>query len=321
MHTDPIGVAGVGFMGRGIAACLLAHGFRVVGYTVGRDTHEVARDYIGKAIAELIERANFPASLAKTWPERYIPAPSLSDFAPCAFVIESVLEDFAIKQQVFDQIEAVVGDDVPIASNTSAIPITSLQQPRRHPGRFLGMHWCQPAYATRFLELIRGEHTNDAAIRIATSLAERIGKESCLVQKDVPGFIANRMAYAMYREALHLLETGVADAETIDRAFRNVCGLWATLCGPFRWIDITGGPALYAKAMKGVLPTLSNASELPKMLEQMWQNADRGTINGRGFYSYAPEDAQRWESLLHRHAWAVRELQEDYYPLPEHDVH
>jgi 3-hydroxybutyryl-CoA dehydrogenase len=129
------------------------------------------------------------------------------------------------------------------------------------------------------------------------------------------------MAYAMYREALHLLETGVADAETIDRAFRNVCGLWSTLCGPFRWIDITGGPALYAKAMKGVLPTLSNASELPKMLEQMWQNGDRGTINGRGFYSYAPEDAQRWESLLHRHAWAVRDLQEDYYPLPEHDVH
>jgi 3-hydroxyacyl-CoA dehydrogenase len=65
-----------------------------------------------------------------------------------------------------------------------------------------------------------------------------------------------------------------------------------------------------------VLPTLSNASELPETLEKMWQNDDRGTINGRGFYSYAPEDAQHWEALLHRHAWAVRELQEDYYPLP-----
>jgi 3-hydroxybutyryl-CoA dehydrogenase len=321
MNTDPIGVAGLGYLGRSIAACLLAHGFRVVGYTVGRDTHEVARDYIGNAIAELIERSGFPASLAATWPERYIPAPSLSDFAPCEFVIESVLEDLDIKQQVFDQIEAVVGAGVPIASNTSAIPITSLQERRRHPGRFLGMHWCQPAYATRFLELIRGAHTQDPAIQLAAALAQQVGKESCLVAQDVPGFIANRLAYAMYREALHLLETGVADAETIDRAFRNSCGLWATLCGPLRWIDITGGPALYAKAMQGVLPTLSNASVLPKTLETMWRNDDRGTINGRGFYTYGPEDAQRWEALLHRHAWAVHDLQDDYFPPSGGETH
>lgn len=310
MNTDhPIGVVGVGFLGRGIAACLVAHGFRVVGYTVGRDTHEAARDYIGKAIAELIARANFPATLADGWRERYIPAPSLSEFAPCAFVIESVVEDFDIKQQVFDQIEAVVGEDVPVASNTSAIPITSLQKPRRHPGRFLGMHWCQPAYATRFLEVIRGEQTEDRAVAITAALASQLGKESCVVRRDVPGFIANRLAYAMYREALHLLETGVADAETIDRAFRNSCGLWATLCGPFRWIDITGGPALYAKAMQGVLPTLSNTSELPGTLEKMWQDGDRGTINGRGFYDYASGDAEEWEARLERHAWAVRDLQ------------
>jgi 3-hydroxybutyryl-CoA dehydrogenase len=315
MNTDPIGVAGLGYLGRGIAACFLAHGFRVIGYTVGRDTYEIARDYIDNAIAELIEKANFPSAIAENWHERFIPAPSLSGFAPCQFVIESVLEDFAIKQQVFDQVEAVVAADVPIASNTSAIPITSLQQPRRHPGRFLGMHWCQPAYATRFLELIRGEHTQDSAIHIAMELAARTGKEPCLVQRDVPGFIANRLCYAMYREALHLLETGVADAETIDRGFRNACGLWATLCGPLRWIDITGGPALYAKAMQGVLPTLSNASELPKTLEDMWQNDDRGTINGRGFYQYTAGDAQIWEALLHRHAWAVHDLQQEYDPL------
>jgi len=312
MNTDPIGVAGLGYVGRGIAACFLSHGFRVVGYTVGRDTHEIARDYIGNAIAELIEKGNFPSALAEDWHERFIPAPSLSDFAPCKFVIESVLEDFDIKQQVFDQIEAVIGDEVPIASNTSGIPITALQQSRRHPGRFLGMHWCQPAYATRFLELIRGEHTQNVALDIAIELAAQIGKEPCLVQKDVPGFIVNRLCYAIYREALHLLETGIADAETIDRGFRNACGLWATLCGPLRWIDITGGPALYAKVMQGLLPTLSNTTDLPKTLQEMLQNEDRGTVNGRGFYQYGPGDAERWEALLHRHAWAVHDLQQEY---------
>lgn len=317
MNTDLIGVVGLGFLGRGIAASLLSHGFRVVAFTVGRDTHERAHEYIDKAIAELIERAAFSASLAQNWRERYIPTESLSGFAPCQFVIESVLEDFAIKQQVFDQVEAVVGDDVPIASNTSAIPITALQEKRRRPARFLGMHWSEPAYATRFLEIIRGEHTEDRAIEKTMQLAKKLDKDACLVKKDVPGFIVNRLGYAMYREAINLLESGVADAETIDRGFRNSCGLWATLCGPLRWIDITGGPALYAKAMKGVLPTLSNASELPKTLQKMWDNDDRGTINGRGFHTYGPDDAKHWEALLHEHAWAVRAMHEKYHPLSE----
>ena len=318
MNTDSIGVAGLGYLGRGIAACFLAHGFRVIGYTVGRDTHEIAREYIAGAIAELVEKAHFPSSLAEDWQARFIPALSLSDFAPCQFVIESVLEDFDIKQRVFDEIESVVGPEVPITSNTSGIPITALQQPRRHPGRFLGMHWCQPAYATRFLELIRGERTQDTPVQVAMDLSLKIGKEPCLVQKDVPGFIVNRICYAMYREALYLLESGVADAETIDRGFRNACGLWATLCGPLRWIDITGGPALYAKVMEGLLPTLSNRSDLPESFRQMWQNDDRGTINGRGFFTYGPGDAEYWEALLHRHAWAVRDLQDQRDRLDKH---
>src|SRR5262249_40054722 len=140
------------------------------------------------------------------------------DFADCHFAIESVPEDLAIKQQVFDRIEAAVGADVPIASNTSALPITLLQRGRKAPARFLGMHWAEPAHATRFMELIRGEHTSDDAFQIAAELARRIGKQPSLVQKDVPGFIVNRLGYAMYREALHLLESGVADVATIDEA-------------------------------------------------------------------------------------------------------
>ena len=105
MDNETIGVAGMGLLGRGIAACLLAHGFRVVAYTTGDDTHERARGYIGEAIQELIAKAGFPESLAGSWPQNYVQAESLADFAPCGFVIESVVEDLAIKQQVFEQIE------------------------------------------------------------------------------------------------------------------------------------------------------------------------------------------------------------------------
>ena len=316
MDSECIGVVGLGFLGRGIATCLLAHGFRVVGYTLGEHAYEQARDYVAKGIDELIAHATFPSSLRDEWPDRFQEAQGFADFAQCGFVIESVFEDLAVKQGVFDELEAVLGDSIPIGSNTSAIPISLLQKGRRFPTRFLGMHWAEPAYATRFLELIKGDQTSDAVLQIADALGRRTGKEPSMVQEDVPGFIANRLGYAMYREALHLLESGVGDAETIDRAFRNACGLWATLCGPFRWIDITGGPALYAKAMERVLPTLNASGELPETLKTMLAENQRGVIDGKGFYAYEPGDASRWETLLHQHAWEVWRLQQRYHPLP-----
>ena len=221
MGIQTIGVAGLGLLGRGIAACLLAHGFRVVGYTRKAATHQKAREYIRRAIAELIEHAGFPAELTEEWSTRYQAVDGVEPFADCDFVIESIIEDMQIKQEFFDDLEAVVRPEVPIASNTSSLPITSIQRNRQQPERFLGMHWAEPSHITRFMELIRGEQTSEATLQATLTLARAIGKEPCVVQKDVPAFIANRLAYVMYREAAHLLEMGVADVETIDRSYRK----------------------------------------------------------------------------------------------------
>jgi 3-hydroxybutyryl-CoA dehydrogenase len=312
---NTIGVAGLGALGRGIAACLLGHDFRVIAFTRQESTHAEALAYIGRAIDDLVQRAGFPPGLKTEWPARYVPVRAFEPLAECDFLIESVLEDVAVKQEIYDQLESVLRPEVPIASNTSALPISRLQQGRRHPERFLGMHWAEPAHATRFMELVRGRQTSDAAFRAAATLARSIGKEPSLVLKDVPAFIVNRLGYAMYREAFHLLEMGVADVETIDRSCRNALGLWATMCGPFRWMDLTGGPALYAKAIAGVLPTLSNAAELPKLMQDMVATDARGMANGRGFYGYTEEEARRWEELFREHAWTVRKLLNEYFPL------
>ena len=317
MNHRTVGVAGLGLLGRGIAACLLGHGFRVIAFTRQESTHAEARGYIGRAIGDLVQRAGFPPALREEWPARYVPVRAFEPLAECEFLIESVLEDVAVKQEIYDRLESVLPPEVPIASNTSALPISRLQQGRRHPERFLGMHWAEPAHATRFMELVRGQQTSDAAFRAAAALARSIGKEPSLVLKDVPAFIVNRLGYAMYREAFHLLEMGVADVETIDRSCRNALGLWATMCGPFRWMDLTGGPALYAKAIAGVLPTLSNATELPKLMTDLVESDARGMANGRGFYEYSEEEARRWEELFREHAWTVRKLLDQYFPLEE----
>jgi 3-hydroxybutyryl-CoA dehydrogenase len=312
MALEQIGIVGLGLLGRGIATCFLAKEFHVVAYDIGGETSYVkARACIQAGVDEMIVHAGCAESIANGWKARFTPVQSLGEMASCTFIIESVSEDLSTKLQVFDELEAAVSSDIPIASNTSALPISSLQRSRRHPQRFLGMHWAEPAYATRFLEVIGGEHTSAESIRRTVDLARRIGKDPCVLQKDLPGFIVNRLGYAMYREAVYLLESGIADADTIDRAFRNACGLWASLCGPLRWIDITGGPALYAKAMSGVLPNLNRSPELPQLLAQMHDEGYRGTIDGRGFYPYQTGDDERWHDLLRRQAWAILRLQKE----------
>ena len=315
MNERPIAVVGLGFLGRGIVACLVGHGFKVIGFDRADERLACAEVAIDDAIHELVAHGASDPSLQSTWRERYRGTTSLAELAEASFVIESVVEDVAIKSTLFDQLEQVIADDVPVASNTSAIPISLLQASRRRPERFLGMHWAEPAHATRFLELIRGEQTGDAAFERAVELAQRCGKEPSFVNRDVPGFIANRLGYAMFREALHLLESGVADAETIDRSFRNSVGLWASLCGPFRWIDLTGGPALYAKAMGPVLPDLDRGESVPSSLEELAADDAQGVLNGRGFYTYTPDEAREWERLLRRHAWELRRIIDAERPL------
>lgn len=301
-------------MGRGIAACLLARGFRVVAVVPTAAEHAAALPIIEQMLDELAQRNDVSPATGQ-WRSRLSQVTQWAPLAECSFVIESVNEDLALKQSVFDEIEQVVGEQVVIASNTSAIPISVLQQTRRNPQRFVGMHWAEPAHATRFLELIRGESTSAEALQQAEELGRRLGKDPTVCQRDVPGFVVNRIAYAMYREALHLVETGVADVETIDRSLRNTLGLWAASCGPFRWIDLTGGPVLYGAAMQRVTPTLRNDAVLPAPLASLIEQDARGISNGRGFYEYTPEETQLWEDRQRRHAWRVKDWLDDEFPL------
>jgi 3-hydroxybutyryl-CoA dehydrogenase len=315
MEPECIAIVGLGLLGRGVAASFLAHGFKVVAVDRSEAQHTAARQHVGMMIDELISFGGCAAELREEWPARYTTTTSFDLLQNCSFVVESVTEDIIIKEEVFNSIESVVGESVVIASNTSAIPISQLQQGRKHPQRFVGMHWAGPAHSTRFMELIRGDQTSEETLQATAAIARQLGKEPCLCQKDVPGFIVNRVGYAMYREAMHMLESGVADAETIDLAVRNAMGLWAAICGPLRWIDVSGGPEAYFKAMNQVFPTLSKADAPPAMMAELVAKGARGIANGRGFYNYTPEEAKHWEELYRRHTWRVAQMQDEYFPL------
>jgi 3-hydroxybutyryl-CoA dehydrogenase len=232
-------------------------------------------------------------------------------FKACDFVIEAARENVDAKSEIFSALEAVVPRHAVIASNTSAIPITLLQHGRRRPERFIGMHWAEPAQIMQYLEIIPGAKTNARTIKLTRELGKFCGKEPTVLKQDIRGFLSNRMMYAMMREAFHLVESGIADIETVDRSFRNDIGWWATLAGPFRWMDLTGIPA-YRDVMEGLLPELSQSTAVPKLMEKTVKRGARGISNGKGFYSYSKASSRKWEKAWVEFTYDVKKLAEKY---------
>ncbi|TWU25422.1 putative 3-hydroxybutyryl-CoA dehydrogenase [Novipirellula galeiformis] len=297
MNVQLVGVIGLGLMGRGICAALLSRGIPVIAFDTRTDITTEVESHIETALREMKNSAH--------WRNHFHWASTLEALADCDYVVESLPEDLQLKQRVLKELESLVPVTTPIASNTSALPITVIQQPLENPERVIGMHWAEPCHLTRFLEVIRGEQTNDATTDITMELGKRLGKDPSLVRRDVPGFIVNRLAYAMYREAFWLLENGVADIETIDRSFVNAISVWADVAGPFRWMDLTG-LAAYAEVMKRLFPELSQATQPPQLIQDLVQQGACGAASGQGFYSYGPGEAAHWANKLQENVKRVQ---------------
>ncbi|MBI3684495.1 MAG: 3-hydroxyacyl-CoA dehydrogenase family protein [Acidobacteria bacterium] len=319
-NIEPVGLVGLGLMGRGIATCLLAYGLEVIGYNRTSRKARSGLRHIDESLAELARRKIVPRSQIRDGRGKFRLASSLEDLAPCRFVIESVKEDLPLKAQIFDRLEAALAPGAVIASNTSSLPITLLQTGRKHPERFVGMHWGEPAQLMRYLEIIPGEKTSKRTLKLTEALANRCGKDPTQLRRDIQGFISNRMMYAMLREACYLVEAGIADIETVDRSYRNDMGWWSTLAGPFRWMDLTGIPA-YAAVMEGLLPRLCDTKSVPKLMRDMVASGGKGISSCRGFYKYTRAGARTWEKAWIDFTYDIRKLVEKYdkrvSPLPD----
>ena len=312
-QVEPVGLIGLGLMGRGIAACLVSRGLDVIAYNRTARRAQESIPHIQEALDELVRRKVVPRSRLRDWKKRFHLAGSLADLKPCRFLVETVKEDLALKRQIYDEVEAAVPASAIISSNTSSIPITLLQAGRKHPERFIGVHWGEPAQIMRYLEVIPGDRTSPRTLGLARKLGELCGKEPTLLRQDIRGFLSNRMMYAMLREACYLVESGVADVETVDRSFRNDMGWWALLAGPFRWMDLTGIPA-YVLVAEDLLPQLCEKKEVPKIMRDMVASGATGIGNAKGFYRYNKASAKRWEKAWVDFTYDMRKLAEKYDP-------
>jgi 3-hydroxybutyryl-CoA dehydrogenase len=302
----PVGVVGLGLMGCSICSCLLMAGHAVIAVAPLASDLLKAEDRIRDHL-----EASWREGLAQAGPDVYMASLYITEdythLIDCVLVVECTLENIGIKRSVYEKIEAIIGPEALLTSNTSAIPISILQKQTARPGRFFGLHWAEPSHTTRFLEIICGEDSEPEKAEWLYRLAHCWGKEPTLLRKDIRGFITNRLMYALYREAFFLVENGYATVEDVDRACRNNAGYWMTLMGVFRWMDLTG-VAAYHTVMKDLFPTLSNSTEVPALIDNLVKAGGRGVANAQGFYSYTPEEARLWEETFQRFSYEIRAL-------------
>jgi 3-hydroxybutyryl-CoA dehydrogenase len=302
----PVGIVGLGLMGCSITTCLLMADHPVVAVAALPEDLDHALDRISEHL-----QGAYHEGLIHHQPAHYLSnlviTSDYDSLARCKLVLECIIEDVRAKQDIYKKIEEVVSIDALITSNTSAIPISFLQKQTRHPNRFFGLHWLEPSHTTRFLEIICGDLSDAEKGRYLYDLSHYWQKEPTLLLKDIRGFITNRLMYAMYREAFHLVENGYASVEDVDRACRNNAGYWMTLVGVFRWMDLTGVGA-YHTVMKDLFPTLSNRTDVPKLIDDIVKAGGKGVTNGKGFYEYEAGESKLWEDTFAEFTYEIRKL-------------
>jgi len=283
-----IGVVGAGAMGAGIAQVAAQNGHPVVLADAAATSIAKAKDGHAKAMAREVEKGRLSREagdsvLARISYVSGVAEQDLKHFAPCALVIEAIVEDLAIKQGLFRALEQVLAPDAVLATNTSSLSVAALAGACARGERVVGIHFFNPAPVMPLVEIIPALATDAAVAQAARALVERWGKIPVMAS-DTPGFIVNRIARPFYGEALRILEEGIADCATIDWAMRSIGGF---KMGPFELMDFIGNDVNHA-VTRSVFEAMYFDSRYKPALTQrrLVESGWLGRKSKRGYYDY-----------------------------------
>ena len=296
-----IGIIGSGAMGAGIAQVLATAGHAVHLLDQNADALQRATAGIAGNLRKLVEKGKLTAEAAEAAATRVQPTADMQALADCGLVLEAIVEELAVKQAVFRQVEAVVSADCILASNTSSLSIASIAAACQKPERFIGIHFFNPAPLMALVEVIPAVQTRAGLAEEMRDLVESWGKLPVLV-KDTPGFIVNRVARPFYGEAIRLLEEGVADMATIDWAMTELGGF---RMGPFALMDFIGHDVNYRVTESVFTAFFFDPRFKPSFTQKrLFEAGYYGLKSGRGFYDYRdgafPPEPTRDEALGHQ---------------------
>ena len=285
-------IVGVGLMGTGFAQLFALAGIDTIVADTDAELARAGRERAIRLAAQFEAGGLMAAGAADAIAERVRAANSLEEAAAQSeFLLEAVTESPAVKQGVYRRAELVMADDAVIATNTSAIPIRELAPALRRPERFVGTHWFNPPQWIPCVELIAGPATSAAVMQRTAALLVRLGKVPVTVG-DGAGFVANRLQFAMYKEAVSIVADGVATAEQVDEVVRNSFGFRLPIFGPFEIADMAGLD-IYVGAYAALEADLGVRFRAPHELTERVARGHLGAKTGGGFSSLGPADLMR----------------------------
>jgi 3-hydroxybutyryl-CoA dehydrogenase len=278
-----IGVVGAGLMGSGIAQVAAVAGHDVVMRDVAAAPLERGLDAIRASLARFVTKQKLTDDDVAAALDRITTTTDLDALADVDLVVEAVFEEIEVKHEVFRVLDRVCRVDAVLATNTSALPITSVAAVTSRPESVVGTHFFSPVPMMRLCELVRGLHTSDETLAAARTFAESTGKTCVVVERDVAGFVTTRLITALALEAVRLVESGVATAEDVDTACRLGFG---HAMGPLETMDLTGLDVIVHAADNIWTDTHDPKFSPPEGLRRMVRAGLLGRKSGQGFYPY-----------------------------------
>lgn len=288
--TD-VAVIGAGNMGHGFAAHFALHGNSVALYDHHESNLDSARERIRDVLSFLDERDLAPVEPEDALADVTFRTDLQEAVHDADFVLETVTEDVEVKRELFQRIGDVAPEDAILGSNTSSLRVTDIADGApSHADRIVGCHWWYPPYLLEPVEVVRGAETSDETMDRTTAFIEAVDRKPVVVERDVPGFVWNRIQSAVVRECMHLAADGVASIEDIDTAIRDGYARRTSVVGPFETMDIAGLD-LFRTVTDELYPHLCDDDEPSTLFDDYLDRGRGGVADGAGFHDYDSPDA------------------------------
>jgi len=293
-----VAIIGAGLMGHGLAQIFAGKGKEVILMDLNEDLLKKGLAGIRSNLSLMAEHGIGKAEEIDGVLSRVRTTTDLGEAAREAqFVVEAVSENLDLKQKIFRDLDALCRPDAVLATNTSVISITEIASKAKGRGRIVGTHFWNPPYLIPLVEVIRGSETSNSTMDTTFELMKAIGKHPVRVNKDVPGFVGNRLQHALWREAISIVERGIADPATVDECIKFGFGLRLPILGPLENADMVGTDLTLA-IHSYILQHLESSPAPSPMLKRKVEQGDLGFKSGRGFQEWPPEKVQESRKRL-----------------------
>jgi len=288
-EKECIGVIGAGAMGSGIAQVAAQCGHEVVLVDQNQSALDKSQKNLASVANRLIEKERWTVEFSQEVQQSIIRTTDWNQLKPCTWIIEAIVEDLAVKTDVFRKLEAIVDSTAVLASNTSSLSLTAIAGKLSNPERFVGLHFFNPAPLMALVEVIPALQTNPDLVTRAMEQM-RSWNKTPVKAKDTPGFIVNRVARPFYGEALRIVEEGLASPQAVDAAMK-ACGF---RMGPFELMDLIGNDVNYAVTQSVFEAFFYDPRYRPSLIQKQFVDAGwLGRKSGRGYYHYESESTDK----------------------------